>query len=379
MATSTPSDPQGSTNAAALAAQQFSANVPGNNQLQVTVQVHAEDQASQSAGSAPPVPGLPAVSADDVEAIVDSRVAPKPNMNTVLLDFTVGRQLSNLQLDKELSPGSAPGAGQFAVGSNIGSGPGTGNVPHQVTDQQGQFSTEPTNLSAIAHTGNNLNATLAADSTQPGFESATANFPSHIEPPSALIEGAQRMGPVDEAEMPEDGDRQGHMAMDDSNPQKDTQHPSTSAGQQSVNLGATGQTVPAISFDPSVIANLVQAASAAHFWDATGPLKGATADQIQELQAVLQKMASNQKPAETDLHKDASEPEGEHIHMRRTSRSASTSEDSSSSSSSSSDSDTVSTTDSHESNAQKKKKRRRRLLQRVTKTHSPRKTVTSSS
>ncbi len=125
LATGTPSDPQGSANPAALAAQQLSANVPGGNQFQVAARVHAEDKASQSTNSANPVPGLPAVSADDVEAIVDSGVAPKPNMDTVLLDFTVGRQLSNLQLGKGSSPGSAPGTGQFAAGSGLGPGPGT--------------------------------------------------------------------------------------------------------------------------------------------------------------------------------------------------------------------------------------------------------------
>ncbi len=347
-------------NAAALAAQQLSANIPGDNHLQVTVQVHAEDQASQSAGSAHPVPGLPAVRADDVEAVVDSGVAPKPNMDTVLLDFTVGRQLSNLQLDKELSPGSAPGAGQFAVGSSLGPGPGTRDMPPRVTDQQGQLSTEPTNLGAIAHTGNNLNATQSADSTQQGFEGAAANFHTNIVPPSALIEGAQRMGPIDEAEMLEDGDRQDHTPMDDSKTKADTQHPSTSTGQQSVNLGATGQPVPAISFDPSAIANLVQAAAAGHFWDVPEQLKGATAGQMQELHAVLQKMASSQKPTETDPHKDESGPEGEDIHMRRTSRSASASEDSSSSSSLSSDSDTASTVDSQGSATQKKKKKKKK-------------------
>ena len=59
--------------------------------------------------------------------------------------------------------------------------------------------------------------------------------------------------------MLDDGDRQDHTAMDNSNAQTDTQHPSTSANQQPVNLGATGQPVPAITFDPEVIANLVQA------------------------------------------------------------------------------------------------------------------------
>ncbi len=152
-------------------------------------------------------------------------------------------------------------------------------MPHPVTDQQGQFSAEPANLGAIAHTGNNLGATQPANSTPPGFESAAASFSRPIEQPTALIEGAQRTGPVDEAEMLDDGDRQGHTATEGSNPQTDTQHPSTSAGQQSVNLGATGQPVPAISFDPNAIANLLQAASVGHFWDVPEQLKGATADQ----------------------------------------------------------------------------------------------------
>ncbi len=365
LATGTPSDPQGSADLAALAAQQLSATLPGNNQLLVTVQVHAEDKASQSAGSANPAPGLPAVSADDVEAVTDSGVAPKPDMNSVLLDFTVGRQFSNLQLGKELSPGSAPGTGQFAARSSRGPGPGTGNVPHPVTDQQGQSSTEPTNLGAIAHTGNNLSATQSANSTQPGFESTAATFHSNIEPPSALIEGAQPTGPFEEAEMPEDGDRQDHTVMDASNLQTDTQHPSTSANQQPASLGATGQPVPAISFDPNAIANLLQAASAGHFWDVPEQLKGATADQMQELHAVLQKMASNQKPAETDPHQDESGLEGENIQMRRASGGASASGDSSLSSSSSSDSDTASETDSHEGTTQKKKKKKRASVKGV--------------
>ncbi len=32
-----------------------------------------------------------------------------PNMDTVVINFTVGQQMSALQLDKELSPGCAPG------------------------------------------------------------------------------------------------------------------------------------------------------------------------------------------------------------------------------------------------------------------------------
>ncbi len=335
LATDTLSDPLESANPAASAAQQLPANVPGGNQFQVTVQVHAEDKASQSAGSANPVPGLPAGSADDVEAVADSGQAPPPNMDTVLINFTVGQQMSTLQLGQEHSPGSAPGTEQFAAGSALGSGTGTGNVPHPVADQQGQPSAESTNLGAIAHTGTNLGATQSANSVPPGFESAADNFSRPIEQPTALIEGAQYPGPVDEAEMLDDGDRQGHMAMESSNPQMDAQHPSTSAGQQSVSLGATGQPTAAISCDANAVANLLQAASAGHFWDVPEQLKGATAEHMQELHAVLQKMASNPKPAESEPHQDESGPEGETIQMRRASRSASASGDSSSSSSSS--------------------------------------------
>ncbi len=54
LATDPTSDPQGSANTAVSAAQQLSAIPTGNNQLQVIIQVHAEDKASQSAGSRPP-------------------------------------------------------------------------------------------------------------------------------------------------------------------------------------------------------------------------------------------------------------------------------------------------------------------------------------
>ncbi len=103
--------------------------------------------------------------------------------------------MSNLQLGMELSPDPAPGAGQFAAGSTLGFGPGTGDVPHPVTDQQGQFSAEPANLGAIVHTGNNLGATQPANSTPPGFESTAASFSRLIEQPTALIEGAPTYGP----------------------------------------------------------------------------------------------------------------------------------------------------------------------------------------
>ncbi len=356
LATDTPSDPLGSANPAASAAQQSSANVPGGNQFQVTAQVHAEDPASQGAGSANPVPGLPVVSADDVEAATDSGMAPKPTMDTVLLDFTVGRQLSDLQLGLEHSPGSAPSTGQFAAGSALRSGPGTGSMPLPVTDQQGQLSAAPTNLGAIAHTGSNLGATQPANSVPQGFESAANNFPQPIKPPSALIEGAQHPGLTEEAEMPEDGGQQDHAAMEGNSQQTDTQYPSTSADPQSDNPGAVGQNVPAISFDPKAVANLLQAASAGHFWDAPGPLKGATAEHMQELTAVLHKMAAAQKPAETDPQRDESDLEDENILVRRASRSTSASGDLSSSSDSSSEPDTASDEGSHKNSSQKKMK-----------------------
>ncbi len=356
LATGTPSGPQGSANPAALAAQQLSANVPGGNQFQVAAQVHADDKASQSANSANPVPGLPVVSADDIEGAADSGVAPNPDLGTTLVDIMVGHKLSHLQLSSELGSDSASGTGQFAVGSGPGPGPGTGIVPPPVTDQQGQFSTEPTNLGAIAHTGNNLNATQSANSTQPGFESAAATFHNNIEPPLALIEGAQPTGPLEEAEMPEDGDCQDHMAMDTSNPQTDIQHPSTSANQQPAGLGATGQPAPAIRFTSDAIANLVQAAAAGNFWDDPEQLKGATAGHMQELHAVLQKMAASQKPAETDPNQDESEPENDKESEHHNADSVSISSGSSSSSSSSSDSDTASDTDNQKDTDRKKKK-----------------------
>ncbi len=213
----------------------------------------------------------------------------------------------------------------------------------------------PPNTGAITHTGNNLNATQSANSAPPGFESAAANFPSQIEPQSALIEGDQRMDPVDEAEMPEDGDRQDHTAMDASNPQTDIQHPSTSANQQPASLGATGQPAPAIRFTSDAIANLVQAAAAGNFWDVPDQLKGATASHMQELHAVLQKMADSQRPAETDPNQSESEPENDKEPVHHTADSISISSGSSSSSSSSSDSDAASITDSHEGTKRKKK------------------------
>ncbi len=88
--------------------------------------------------------------------------------------------------------------------------------------------------------------------------------------------------------------------------------------------------LPAISFAPDAIANLLQAASAGSFWDVPEQLKGATTAQMQELQAVLQKMASNEKPAEADPDKDESEPDKVEIRVRRPSESESASVDMSS-------------------------------------------------
>ncbi len=295
------------------------------------------------------------MSANEVEAIVDSGLAPTPNMDTVLINFTVGQQLSNLQLGKEFSPGSASGTGQFAARSNLGSGPGTGNVSHPVANPQGQPGAEPTNNGAITHTGNDLNATLSANSVPPGFESAVATFHNNIEPPAALIEGAQPTGPFEEAEMPEDGDRQDHTVMEASSQQTDIQHPSTSANQQPASLGATGQPAPATRFTSDAIANLVQAAAAGNFWDDPEQLKGATAGHMQELHAVLQKMAASQKPAETDPNQDESGPEDDKESEHHNADSVSISSGSSSSSSSSSDSDTASDTDSRKDTDHKKK------------------------
>ncbi len=97
LATGAPSGPQGSAHPAASVAQQISASVPGSDQFQVIAQVHAEDTASQSAGSANPVPGLPVVSAEEVDALADSGVAPNPDLGTALVDIMVGHKLSHLQ------------------------------------------------------------------------------------------------------------------------------------------------------------------------------------------------------------------------------------------------------------------------------------------
>ncbi len=335
------SDPQGPANPATSGAQQLTATSADNNQHQVIAQIHAEDKASQSAASATAVPGLTEMSVDDVQAVTESGVAPLPSLDTVRVDFVLGQQLSTLQLDRGLGSGSVPS---------------TGNVPPAVTNQQGQINTAPPTPGAIAHTGNNLNAApLSANSTQPGYESAAATFHGKLELPSALIPGAQPAGPEYEAEMPEDGNRQESTTMDCSNTQTDTSTPSTSANQQPGNLGATGQPVPAIRFSAEAIADLVKAAAAGNFWDIPGQMQGATAAQMQELHAVLQKMSSSQPSDETNPDKDGSEPEGGKTRASQPLESGSASERSSPDASS--NSDMASDTDSQEDTTRRRKRR----------------------
>ncbi len=106
--------------------QQLAAIPNGNNQLQVIAQVHAENIASQSADSVPRVLGLTELSAEDVQAIADSGMAPTPDVGTALVDIPVGHQLSALQLGQEPGSVSAPGTRQLAVGPAPGPGPSTG-------------------------------------------------------------------------------------------------------------------------------------------------------------------------------------------------------------------------------------------------------------
>ncbi len=145
--------------------------------------------------------------------------------------------------------------------------------------------------------------------------------------------------------------------MEGSNPQTDTQHPPTSANQQPASLDATGQPAPAIRFTSDAIANLVQAAAAGNFWDIPDQLKGAAAGHMQELHAVLQKMADSQKPAETDPNQDESGPEDDKESEHHDADSVSTGSGSGSGSGAGSDSDTASDTDGHEDTTQKKKKK----------------------
>ena len=102
----------------------------------------------------------------------------------------------------------------------------------------------------------------------------------------------------------------------------------------------------------------MQAAAAGNFWDVPDQLKDATASHMQELHAVLQKIADSQKPAEADPNQGESEPESDEGLVHRAADSVSTSSGSSPSSVSSSDSDTASVTDSHKVTTQKKKKKK---------------------
>ena len=230
-------------------------------------------------------------------------------------------------------------------------------MPLPVTDQQGQASTEPLHPGAIVPTGITPDATLSANCIQPGYESAAITSHGNIKPPKTLIPGAQPVGPVNEAEMPDDGDRHEPTAMDSSDTQTDAQNPS-SADQQPGNLGATGQLGPAISFTPDAMADLIKAAAAGHVWDTPGQLQGASAAHMHELHTVLQKIASSQKLVETNPDKVESEPERVVIRVRHSSESVSTSSDSSSDSRS--DSDSASETASQIDTAQKKKKKKKK-------------------
>ncbi len=110
------SDLQGSANPATPVAQQLLTTTTESNQFQVTAQIHAENIASQRAGSAHSVPSLPVMSAEEVEDVTDSGVAPRPDLGTALVDIMVGHQLSALQLGRESGSASIPGTGQLTVG-----------------------------------------------------------------------------------------------------------------------------------------------------------------------------------------------------------------------------------------------------------------------
>ncbi len=73
-------DPLVSASPATPVAQQPAATSAESNQLQVTALVHADNTASLSATSALPVSGLTEMSADEDESIVDSGVAPTPDL-----------------------------------------------------------------------------------------------------------------------------------------------------------------------------------------------------------------------------------------------------------------------------------------------------------
>ncbi len=87
------------------------------------------------------------MSADDVQSVVDSGVAPTPNLHSALVDIIVGHPLAGLQIGQEQE--SAPArTGQLAAGPGPGPGPGTGDVTNPVVDPQAQTNTEAPHPSA---------------------------------------------------------------------------------------------------------------------------------------------------------------------------------------------------------------------------------------
>ncbi len=72
------------------------------------------------------------MSADEVQAVTDSGLAPTPDLQSALVDIMVGHQLAGLQLGQELESVPAPGSSQIAAEPSQGPSPGTGDVPHLV-------------------------------------------------------------------------------------------------------------------------------------------------------------------------------------------------------------------------------------------------------
>ena len=96
--------------------------------------------------------------------------------------------------------------------------------------------------------------------------------------------------------------------------------------------------------------------AAGNFWDDPEQLKGASVGHMQELQAVLQKMAASQKSAETDPNQDESGPKDDKGSEHHDADNVSISSGPGSSSGSSSDSDAASDTDSRKDTDRMKKK-----------------------
>ncbi len=206
-----------------------------------------------------PVPGLLEVSADEVESLVDSGLAPKPILHSTLIDQYVDDQLACLQLGTESGPRSAPDPGQFAAGPRQGSGPDTRNVTNPVTDPQAQANTKPPHSSANVHTGTIQDANQTATSVQPEYDSTAAAFHGNVDPANTSISRAQLVGPDHEEEMPDDGDSQLTTAMDSTT--SDAQALVADAGLQPENLATPGQQGPAAGISSDAVAHLLKGLS----------------------------------------------------------------------------------------------------------------------